>query len=149
MGIRISSPFARVSSRACRGASAAVTRSVGTPVPLDMGSIVAFEVEPSIRRAHIAAAGCLAPPRALLSGPRRPLRPGRDGVRLMTIAILGIFFIVAMGAGLYVAGKVPGTASWVLGGVSGFLGLAGLFVAARSGPQAPVGYYGGIVFFLV
>ena len=68
---------------------------------------------------------------------------------MTTVAILGIFFIVAMGAGLYVAGKVPGTANWVLGGVSGFLALGGLFVAARSGPQAPVGYYGGIVFFLV
>jgi hypothetical protein len=67
----------------------------------------------------------------------------------MTIAILGIFFILAMGAGFYVAGRIPGTASWVLGGVSGFLGLGGLFVAARSGPHEPVGYYGGIVFFLI
>jgi hypothetical protein len=67
----------------------------------------------------------------------------------MTIAILGIFFIVAMVAGLYVAGRVPGTATWVLGGISAFLGLGGLFVAARSGPHAPVGYYGGIVFFLI
>src|SRR6267142_210775 len=37
---------------------------------------------------------------------------------MMTIAILGIFFVVAMGAGLYVAGRVPGTANWVLGGIA-------------------------------
>jgi hypothetical protein len=68
---------------------------------------------------------------------------------MMTIAILGIFFILAMGAGLYVAGQIPGTTNWVLGGVSGFLGLGGLFVAARSGPHEPVGYYGGMIFFVI
>jgi hypothetical protein len=68
---------------------------------------------------------------------------------MMTIAILGIFFILAMGAGLYVAGKVHGTAHWVLGGISAFLGLGGLFVSARAGPHEPVGYYGGIAFFLI
>ena len=61
----------------------------------------------------------------------------------MTIAILGIFFVVAMGAGLYVAGRVPGTANWVLGGIAGVLGMGGLFVSARSGVHAPVGYWGG------
>jgi len=68
---------------------------------------------------------------------------------MMTIAILGIFLVLAMGAGLYVAGRVPGTASWVLGGIAGVLGLGGLFVSARSGVHAPVGYYGGLVFFAI
>ena len=67
----------------------------------------------------------------------------------MTIAILGIFLVLAMGAGLYVAGRVPGTANWVLGGIAGVLGLGGLFVSARSGVHAPVGYYGGLVFFAI
>jgi hypothetical protein len=67
----------------------------------------------------------------------------------MTIAIFGIFFVLAMAAGFYVAGRVPGTANWVLGGVSAVLGLGGLFVAARAGAHEPVGYYGGIGFFLV
>lgn len=67
----------------------------------------------------------------------------------MTVAILGIFLVLAMGAGLYVAGRVPGTASWVLGGIAGVLGLGGLFVSARSGLHAPVGYYGGLVFFAI
>jgi hypothetical protein len=68
---------------------------------------------------------------------------------MMTIAILGIFFVVAMGAGLYVAGRVPGTANWVLGGIAGVLGMGGLFVSARSGVHAPVGYWGGLVFFAI
>jgi hypothetical protein len=67
----------------------------------------------------------------------------------MTIAIFGIFFILALGAGLYIAGRVPGTANWVLGGISGALGLGGLFVAARSGPHEAVAYYGGLGFFLI
>ena len=67
----------------------------------------------------------------------------------MTIAILGIFLVLAMGAGLYVSGRVPGTANWVLGGIAAVLGLGGLFVAARSGVHAPVGYYGGLVFFAI
>ena len=66
----------------------------------------------------------------------------------MTIAILGIFLVLAMGAGLYVAGRVPGTANWVLGGIAGVLGLGGLFVSSRSGVHAPVGYY-GLVFFAI
>jgi hypothetical protein len=68
---------------------------------------------------------------------------------MMTIAILGIFFVLAMGAGLYVAGRVPGTANWVLGGIAGVLGMGGLFVAARSGVHAPVGYWGGLAFFAI
>lgn len=67
----------------------------------------------------------------------------------MTIAIFGIFFILALGAGLYVAGRVPGTANWVLGGISGVLGLGGLFVASRSGPHEAVAYYGGLGFFVI
>ncbi len=59
---------------------------------------------------------------------------------MMTIAIVGIFLILAMGAGLYVAGRVPGTANWVLGGLSGILGLGGLFVSARAGAGEPVGH---------
>ena len=68
---------------------------------------------------------------------------------MMTIAIFGIFFVLAMGAGLYVAGRVPGTANWVLGGIAGVLGMGGLFVSARSGVHAPVGYWGGLVFFVI
>jgi hypothetical protein len=68
---------------------------------------------------------------------------------MMTIAILGIFLVLAIGAGLYVAGRVPGTANWVLGGIAGVLGLGGLFVSSRSGVHAPVGYWGGLVFFAV
>lgn len=67
----------------------------------------------------------------------------------MTIAILGIFLVLAMGAGLYVAGRVPGTANWVLGGIAGILGLGGLFVSSRSGVHAAVGYYGGLVLFVI
>lgn len=67
----------------------------------------------------------------------------------MTIAILGIFLVLATGAGLYVAGRVPGTANWVLGGIAGILGLGGLFVSSRSGVHAPVGYWGGLVFFAI
>ena len=67
----------------------------------------------------------------------------------MTIAILGIFLVLAIGASLYVAGRVPGTANWVLGGVAGVLGLGGLFVSSRSGVHAPVGYWGGLVFFAI
>ena len=68
---------------------------------------------------------------------------------MMTIAILGIFFVLAIAAGLYVAGRVPGTGNWVLGGITAVLGMAGLFVSSRSGVHAPVGYYGGLVFFAV
>jgi len=67
----------------------------------------------------------------------------------MTIAILGIFLVLAMGAGLYVAGRVPGTANWVLGGIAGVLGLSGLFVSSRSGVHAAVGYDGGLIFFAI
>src|SRR5262249_77363 len=69
----------------------------------------------------------------------------------MTIEILGIVMILlAMGAGLYVGGRdVPGARNWVLGGLAAILGLAGLFVAARRGVRGPVGYYGGLVFFVI
>lgn len=68
---------------------------------------------------------------------------------MMTIAIIGVFLVVAMGAGLYVAGRVPGTANWVLGGIAGILGVGGLFVSSRSGVHAPIGYWGGMVFFAI
>lgn len=68
---------------------------------------------------------------------------------MMTIAIVGIFLILAMGAGLYVAGRVPGTTNWVLGGLSGILGLGGLFVSARAGAGDPVGHYGGLLLFAI
>ena len=68
---------------------------------------------------------------------------------MMTIAILGTFFVLAMAAGLYVAGHIPGTANWVLGGIAAVLGMCGLFVSSRSGVHAPVGYYGGLVFFAI
>lgn len=69
----------------------------------------------------------------------------------MTIKILGIsLLLLAMGAGLYIGGRViPGARNWVLGGVTAILGLGGLFVAARSGVDGPVGYYGGLVVFVI
>lgn len=69
----------------------------------------------------------------------------------MTIKILGIVLILlALGASLYVGGRaIPGARNWVLGGVTAILGLGGLFVAARSGVHGPVGYHGGLVFFVI
>lgn len=69
----------------------------------------------------------------------------------MTIKILGIsLLLLAMGAGLYIGGRViPGARNWVLGGVTAILGLGGLFAAARSGVDGPVGYYGGLVVFVI
>jgi cytochrome c oxidase subunit II len=67
----------------------------------------------------------------------------------MTILSI-VMILLAMGAGLYVGGRdVPGARNWVLGGLTGILGLAGLFVAARSGVRSPVGYYGGLVLFVI
>ncbi len=68
------------------------------------------------------------------------------------MTLLGIVLILlAMSAGLYVVASqvVPGARNWVLGGLTAILGLCGLFVAARSGVFRPVGYYGGLVFFVV
>jgi len=67
----------------------------------------------------------------------------------MTFAIIGLFLILAMGAGLYVSGKVPGSGNWVLGGLAALLGIMGLFVAARGGAHSPVAHYGGIAFFVI
>ena len=68
----------------------------------------------------------------------------------MTIEMVGIVLILlAMGAGLYAMGHVPGSRNWVLGGFAALLGLGGLFVAARSGVYGPVGYYGGLVLFAI
>jgi cytochrome c oxidase subunit 2 len=60
----------------------------------------------------------------------------------MTILSI-VMILLVMGAGLYAADRVPGARNWVLGGLAGILGLAGLFVAARS--SGPVGYYGGLI----
>ena len=66
----------------------------------------------------------------------------------MTIAILGIFFVVAMGAGLYVAGRVPARPAGCWASPAS-LGMSGrLFVSAR-GVHAPVGYWGGLVLFAI
>jgi cytochrome c oxidase subunit 2 len=68
----------------------------------------------------------------------------------MTIKMLGIIAILlALGAGVYVAGRAIGAGNWVLGGLSAILGLVGLFVAAHSGVRGPVGYYGGVGFFVI
>lgn len=67
----------------------------------------------------------------------------------MTIAIFGIFIILAMGAGLYVSGKIAGASNWVLGGMTALLGVIALFVAARSGAHSPVGMYGGLALFVI
>lgn len=62
------------------------------------------------------------------------------------MTIVGIVLIlIAVGAGLYVAGGVvPGARKWVLGGYAVILGIGGLFVAARSGVHNPVGHHGGL-----
>ena len=67
----------------------------------------------------------------------------------MTIEMPGIIAIVlALGAGLYTAGRdIPGARRWVLGGVAGMLGVVGLFAAAGSGIGRPVSYYGGVGLF--
>ncbi|MGF1609708.1 MAG: cytochrome c oxidase subunit II [Kiloniellales bacterium] len=66
------------------------------------------------------------------------------------MTILGIVLILlAMGAGLYAVGRVPGSRNWGLGGLTAILGLVGLLVAARSGVDRPVGYYGGLISFAI
>jgi cytochrome c oxidase subunit 2 len=57
--------------------------------------------------------------------------------------------LLAMGAGLYAVGHVPGSRNWVVGGFAALLGLGGLFLAARSGAEGPVGYYGGLALFAI
>jgi cytochrome c oxidase subunit 2 len=58
--------------------------------------------------------------------------------------------LLAVGAGLYfIASRVvPDARRWVLGGLAGIFGIGGLFVTARS-VYGSVGYYGGLVFFVV
>jgi len=67
------------------------------------------------------------------------------------MTILGIVVVLlAIGAGLYAASRVvPGARNWVLGGFTAVIGLGGLFVAAGSGVDSPVGYYGGLAFFVI
>ena len=60
-----------------------------------------------------------------------------------------VLILLAMAAGLYAVGRVPGSRNWVLGGLTAILGLVGLFVAARSGVYRPVGYYGGLISFVI
>jgi cytochrome c oxidase subunit 2 len=69
----------------------------------------------------------------------------------MTIKMLGIVpILLAMGAGLYIAGRdIPGARNWVLGGLTAILGLVGLFAAAGSGVGRPVSYYGGVGLFVI
>ena len=38
--------------------------------------------------------------------------------------------------------------NWVLGGSSAVLGVCGLFVSAKAGPET-VGYYGGLAIFAI
>jgi cytochrome c oxidase subunit 2 len=64
----------------------------------------------------------------------------------MTMVSIVMILLVVV-AGLYAADRIPGARNWVLGGLAGILGLAGLFVAARS--SGAIGYYGGLVFFAV
>jgi hypothetical protein len=37
---------------------------------------------------------------------------------------------------------------WIFAGVSFLFGLIALFVSARGGPESPVAYYGGLLFFV-
>lgn len=68
----------------------------------------------------------------------------------MTVWIVAIVLILlAVGGGLYAIGHVPASRNWVLGGFAALLGLGGLFLAARSGVDGPMGYYGGLVMFAI
>jgi cytochrome c oxidase subunit 2 len=69
------------------------------------------------------------------------------GGRIMTFKLVGIVMIVlAIGAGFCVVGRVG---HWVLGGITAILGLGALFMAAGSGVEGPIGYYGGLALFVI
>jgi cytochrome c oxidase subunit II len=65
------------------------------------------------------------------------------------IFVLVIALILLAMAGLSVIGRMVGARNGVLGGFTAIVGLGGLFLAARSGVGSPVGYYGGLVFFVI
>jgi hypothetical protein len=43
---------------------------------------------------------------------------------------------------------MEGTGKWIWSGLVGLFGLVALYVSAQSGQQQPVGYYGGLAFFV-
>ena len=43
---------------------------------------------------------------------------------------------------------MQGTAQWIWCGLVGLMAVIGLFVAANAGAASPVGYWGGIGFFV-
>lgn len=43
---------------------------------------------------------------------------------------------------------MEGTGKWIWGGLVGLFGVVALFVSAQSGQEQPVGYYGGLAFFV-
>jgi hypothetical protein len=65
---------------------------------------------------------------------------------MATIAIVGVFIILATGGALFASARIPGTGEWLWGGLAGLFGMIGLFVASR-GAENPVAYYGGLAFF--
>ncbi|MGH6940361.1 cytochrome c oxidase subunit II [Hypericibacter sp.] len=65
------------------------------------------------------------------------------------IVVLGIGLILLAMAGLSVLGRMAGAPNWMLGGLIAIVGVSGLFAAARSGVDNPVGYYGGLLFFVI
>jgi cytochrome c oxidase subunit 2 len=62
-------------------------------------------------------------------------------VTILSIAMI----LLVMVAGVYAIGRVPGARHWVVGGIAGILGLAGLFLAASS--ESAVIHYGGLLIF--
>jgi cytochrome c oxidase subunit 2 len=65
------------------------------------------------------------------------------------ILVLAIALILPAMAGVSTIGRIVDARNGVLGGFTAILGLCGLFVAAHSGVGNPVGYYGGLVFFVI
>ena len=65
---------------------------------------------------------------------------------MATIAIVGIFMVLAAGGALFASARIPGAGDWLWGGLAGFFGLIALFVSAR-GAENAVAYIGGLAFF--
>jgi cytochrome c oxidase subunit 2 len=62
----------------------------------------------------------------------------------MTILSIAMILLVMI-AGVYAIGRVPDARHWVVGGIAGILGFAGLFLAA--GTESTIIHYGGLLIF--